>query len=162
MLRKVCAIALIAVSVSACCSSRSVVKESSDRVATYEQRDSVKEEVMVAVHDTIMETTTITYVLRQAQEPNEPEDTVKVTTVTERDRIRNRDAIAMQKTKTETVRDTVIIERRDSVDVKETLRQAQGDRARASPVVSALKWVFWIIIALAGFVIVIKMFNILK
>lgn len=123
-----------------------------------EARDSV----VVAIRDTVREVTTITYVLRQAQEPNEPEDTVKVTTVTERDRIRNRDAIAMQKTKVEIVRDTVIIEKRDSVLVQGSGFKVNGEKARASPVVQTLKWVFWIIIALAGLIIVIKLFNILK
>lgn len=111
--------------------------------------------MVVAEHDTIMEVTTIHV------RTNEAGDTVFRSVVMDRLRGRTRNAIAMQKTKTEVVRDTVIIEKRDSVNV-ETFRQAQGDRARASPVVSALKWVFWIIIALAGFVIVIKMFNILK
>ena len=107
----------------------------------------------VVVMDTVKEVTTITVDL------NEAGDTVRVSTVTDRLRGRSRDAIAVQKTKTEVRVDTVIIEKRDSVIV-ETLRQAQGDKARASPVVQTLKWVFWIIIALTGFVI--KVFNILK
>lgn len=141
---------------TACGSSREVAR-SSDRVATYstERAEKEKDSVVVAEHDTIMEVTTIHV------RTNEAGDTVFRSVVMDRLRGRTRNAIAVQKTKTEVVRDTVIIEKRDSVNV-ETLRQAQGDRARASPVVSALKWVFWIIIALAGFVIVIKMFNILK
>ena len=132
-----------------------MTRESSDRVATYEARDSFTAE-RVMVMDTVKEVTTITV------DRNEAGDTVRVSTVTDRLRGRSRDAIAVQKTKTEIVRDTVIIEKRDSVDVKETLRQAQGDKARASPVVSALKWIFWIIIVLTGMIIVIKMFNIIK
>lgn len=132
-----------------------MTRESSDRVATYEARDSFTAE-RVVVMDTVKEVTTITV------DRNEAGDTVRVSTVTDRLRGRSRDAIAVQKTKTEIVRDTVIIEKRDSVDVKETLRQAQGDKARASPVVSALKWIFWIIIVLTGMIIVIKMFNIIK
>ena len=65
-------------------------KSSEFRTESLESVQKV-DSVVVAVHDTIMETTTITYVLREAQEPDEPEDTVKVTTITERDRIRNRD-----------------------------------------------------------------------
>ena len=148
MLRKVCAIALIAVSVSACCSSRSVVKESSDRVATYEQRDSVKEEVMVAVHDTIMETTTIT--IRE----NEQGDTLRVSTVTDRLRARDRDAIAVQKTKVEIVRDTVYVEKRDSVSVKNT--NLTNLTNRPSGFILALRWIFWIIVAVIALVIVVR------
>ena len=112
--------------------------------------------VVVAERDTVREVTTVTIQLGAMG------DTVFRSVVTDRERGWSRDAIAVQKTKTEIVRDTVIIEKRDSVDVKETLRQAQGDKARASPVVSALKWIFWIIIALTGMIIVIKMFNIIK
>lgn len=141
---------------TACGSSREVAR-SSDRVATYstERAEKEKDSVVVAEHDTIMEVTTIHV------RTNEAGDTVFRSVVMDRLRGRTRNAIAVQKTKTEVVRDTVIIEKRDSVNV-ETFRQAQGDRVRASPVVQTLKWVFWIIIALTGFVIVIKMFNILK
>lgn len=148
MLRKVCAIALIAVSVSACCSSRSVVKESSDRVATYEQRDSVKEEVMVAVHDTIMETTTIT--IRE----NEQGDTLRVSTVTDRLRARDRNAIAVQRTKTEVKVDTVYVEKRDSVSVKNT--NLTNPTNRPSGFILALRWIFWIIVAVIALVIVVR------
>ena len=142
---------------TACGSSKEVAR-SSDRVATYstERAEKEKDSVVVAEHDTIMEVTTIHV------RTNEAGDTVFRSVVTDRTAARSRDAIAVQKMKTEIVRDTVIIEKRDSVDVKETLRQAQGDKARASPVVSALKWIFWIIIALTGMIIVIKMFNIIK
>ena len=112
--------------------------------------------VVVAVHDTIMETTTITYVLRQAQEPDEPEDTVKVTTVTDRLRSRDRDAIARQKTKTEVVRDTVYVQR-DSVIVKEVA--ANGDQSGKTTLHSTLKWLFWVIMAMIGLVITVKIFG---
>ena len=104
---------------------------------------------MVAVHDTIMETTTITV------DRNDTGDTLRLTTVTDRERVRNRDAIAVEKTKTEIVRDTVFVAVRDSVNVSQTLRQAQGEPGRKSGVVLTLKWVFWIIVALAGLIIVI-------
>ena len=125
-----------------------MTRESRDRVATYETRDSSMAE-RVVVMDTVKEVTTITV------DRNEIGDTLRVSTVTDRLRARNRDAIAVQKTKVEVVRDTVIVEKRDSVNV-EIFRQAQGDRARASPVVSALKWIFWIIIGLIGLVITIR------
>ena len=124
------------------------MKESSDRVATYEQRDSVKEEVMVAVHDTIMETTTIT--IRE----NEQGDTLRVSTVTDRLRARDRDAIAVQKTKVEIVRDTVYVEKRDSVSVKNT--NLTNLTNRPSGFILALRWIFWIIVAVIALVIVVR------
>ena len=130
-------------------------KSSEFRAESLESVQKV-DSVMVAVHDTIMETTTITYVLRQAQEPDEPEDTVKVTTITERDRIRNRDAIALQRTKTEIVRDTVYVQR-DSVTVKEVA--ANGNQSGKTTLHSTLKWLFWVIMALMGLVITVKFFG---
>lgn len=135
---------------TACGSSREVAR-SSDRVATYQTERAEKEvdSVVVAERDTIREVTTITIQLGATG------DTVFQSVVTDRLRGRSRDAIATQKTKVEVVRDTVVVEKRDSVNV-ETFRQAQGDRARASPVVSALKWIFWIIIGLIVLMIVVR------
>jgi len=127
---------------------------STDLRATQARTDSVKEEVMVAVHDTIMEVTTITV------DRNEIGDTLRMTTVTDRLRIKDRDAIAVQKTKTEVRVDTIYIEKRDSIEIRS--RPEGGQSQKGQTFSRGLKWVFWIIIALTGFVIVIKMFNILK
>ena len=55
------------------------------------------------------------------------------------------------------VRDTVYIEHRDSVMVEEIAGGVGNDgSARASPFVSALKWVFWIIVSVTVFIIVLK------
>ena len=84
MLRRTLVIALIALIVSACCSSREATREVSS-LRIQDSRDSVKvEKVVVAVHDTIMETTTIVV------DRNETGDTLKLSTVTERDRVRDR------------------------------------------------------------------------
>ena len=133
---------------TACGSSREVAR-SSDRVATYstERAEKEKDSVVVAEHDTIMEVTTIHV------RTNEAGDTVFRSVVTDRTAARSRDAIAVQKTKTEVVRDTVIIEKRDSIFVKNT--NLANPTNKASPFVSSLKWVFWIIIALAGLIITI-------
>lgn len=141
---------LIALIVSACSSQRKVTRESRDRVATYEQKDSVKKQVMVAVHDTIMEVTTIT--VREAANG----DTLRVSTVTDRLRGRSRDSIAVQKTKTE-VRDTVYIERKDSVQVQDSRFMVSGPEKRGATLVSALKWVFWIIVSLTVLIVVFKL-----
>ena len=149
MLRRMLVIALVALIASACSSQRSVVKESSDRVATYEQTDSVKEEVMVAVHDTIMEVTTIT--IRE----NELGDTLRVSTVTDRLRSRGRDAIAVQRTKTEVKVDTVYVERRDSVEIR-SRPSAGGGQSGGTALHTTLRLIIWIIIGLIGLVIVVK------
>lgn len=138
-------IAWIALSVSACCSSREV---SSDvRRLTAEVRDSVRvEQVMVAVRDTIVETTTIT--IRE----NEAGDTLRLSRVTERDRVRDRAQVKDREERVVVRTDTVFVEKRDSV----LIQKAQGPGARDSPVTTALKWVFWIVLALIGLGIVLR------
>jgi hypothetical protein len=125
-----------------------VVKESRDRVATYEQTDSVREQVMVAVHDTVMEVTTIT--VREAANG----DTLRVSTVTDRLNARSRDNIANSRMKTEVRVDTVFIEKRDSSFVENS--KMTSPTSRASPLVVTLKWVFWIIIGMIGLVAVVR------
>ncbi len=142
-------IVLVALIASACSSQRSVMRENSDRVATYEQTDSVKEEVMVAVHDTIMEVTTIT--IRE----NEQGDTLRVSTVTDRLRGRSRDAIAVQRTKTEVKVDTVYVEKRDSVEIR-SRPSAGGGQSGGTALHTTLRLIIWIIIGLIGLVIVVK------
>ena len=118
-----------------------------------DSRDSVRvEQVMVAVHDTIVETTTIT--IRE----NELGDTLRVSTVTDRLRARDRDAIAVQKTKTEVRVDTIYIEKRDSIEIRSRPEGQSGKTALHT----TLRLVLWIIIALTGFVIVIKVFNVFR
>lgn len=106
--------------------------------------DSVKEDVVVAVHDTIMEVTTIHI------RTNDAGDTVRMTTVTDRDRVtdRNRNDRAMYRSMVKT--DTVYVEKRDSVLIK------NEEKARASPFEKSLKWIFWIIIAMIGLIVVLR------
>ena len=106
--------------------------------------DSVKEDVVVAVHDTIMEVTTIPF------RTNDAGDTVRMTTVTDRDRVtdRSRNDRAMYRSMVKT--DTVYVEKRDSVLIK------NEEKARASPFEKSLKWIFWIIIAMIGLIVVLR------
>ena len=147
MSRRTLVIALGALIVSACCSQRSVSREN---IATYstERAEKKVDSVVVVERDTIMEVTTITV------DRNEIGDTVRVSTVTDRERVRNRDAIAVQRTKTEVQRDTVVVEKRDSVYIKNT--NLANPTNKASPVVSSLKWIFWIIVAVIALIIVVR------
>ena len=146
MLRSVLAIALTALIVSACCSSRQVTSEVRGR--TGEARDSVRvEQVMVAVHDTIKETTTIT--VRE----NEAGDTLRVSRVTERDRVRDRTHVKSMEVDVRVVRDTVYIAKRDSVLIK------NEEKARASPLLKNLKWILWIVVGLIALTMVLKIMR---
>ena len=160
MLRKTLAIALIALIASACSSSRTAVREVSSLrfqdSKVQEFKDSVKVEKMVAeVHDTVMETTTIVV------DRNEAGDTLKLSTVTERDRVRNRAQVMDQRERVVMKHDTVYIATRDSSYVQNT-NFTNGTNGRATPVVLTLKWVFWIIIAVIALIVTIKLSRIIR
>ena len=108
-------------------------------------RDTVREQVVVAVHDTLREVTTITVQLGQTG------DTVKVAQVTERDRFRDRKAVKDKEEKLVVRTDTVYIERKNSVVVKE------ANVSHQTPSIShLLKWIFGIIVALGALIIIIR------
>lgn len=130
--------------VSGCGSSRRTVT-SEVRGRTAEVRfDSVVVGTMEVVHDTIVETTIITV------DRNEVGDTLFRSVVTDRTKAKSRDHIAAYKTKTVIKTDTVFVERRDSVLVKNT------NQARASPFENTLKWVFFIVLALIGLILLLR------
>ena len=132
------AIGTIALCVSACGSSRQVAKT------------EAKDSVLVEQRDTLIEVTTITI------DRNEAGDTLKTSVVTDRTRARDRDRIAKQETKTIIKTDTVYVAVRDSVYVETPDRVGGDGSVRPSAFVSALKWVFWIIVSLTVFIVVIK------
>lgn len=149
MLRRMLVIVLAALIVSACCSSRQMaVSRSAELRASEVRSDSVKEQVVVAERDTVMVTKTITIT------KNEAGDTTFTSVVTEKERLRDRSRHDMATYRTEVRVDTVYIERRDSVDVKTT--NFTNGTNKPGGFVSALKWVFWIIIGLIGLGVVIK------
>lgn len=72
------------------------------------------ERLAVAVHDTIVEVTTIT--IRE----NEAGDTLRMAQITERTRTSVRDRVSDQRERVAVRTDTVYIEKRGSVEVKES------------------------------------------
>ena len=140
---------LTALIVSACSTSRQVSATSDVRSETTEVRDSsLVEQVMVAVCDSITETTTI--IIRE----NEVGDTIARSMVTDRTRARSHDAIAVQKTKTEVCVDTVYIEKRDSIEIRSRPEGAKD--GWGNQLARVLRLVLWIVIGLIGLVIVVR------
>ena len=92
---------------------------------------------MVAVRDTVREVTTVTIAT------NEFGDTVKVVQITDRTRAASRDNVAAYKTKTVIKTDTVFVERRDSILVKNT-----NVKSRDSPFQRVLRLILWIVVGL--------------
>lgn len=115
-------------------------------------RDTVREQVVVAVHDTVMETKTITIT------KNEDGDTTFTSIVTERDRVRDRAAVRDKEEKLIVHTDTGYIERRDSVLIQDSGFKVQGVQGaeKKSNFVSSLKWIFAIVCAIIVLIILIK------
>ena len=114
-------------------------------------RDTVREQVMVAVRDTIREVTTITV------DRNDKGDTLKVVQITDRERVRSRADVRSKKEEVRVVRDTVYVEKRDSLLVKsEELRVKSSLSQHTSAISHLLKWVFWIVVAVIVLIVVIR------
>lgn len=152
-------IVLAALIVSACCSSRqTAVSRATELRASEVRSDSVKEQVVVAERDTVMVTKTITIT------KNEAGDTTFTSVVTEKERLRDRSRHDMATYRTEVRVDTVYIERRDSVSTTNLAFPSAADRwftngtnqSGGTALHTTLKWVFWIILALIGLGVVIK------
>ena len=136
---------LVALIVSACSSSQSTAVSEFQDSRVQGSRDSVRvEQVMVAVHDTMMETKTITIT------KNVDGDTLRLTQITDRTRA---SAMSDVRSKKEDVRvrvDTVYVEKRDSVLME---RHQTSDISHQT---SILKWIFFIIVSLIVLIVVIK------
>ena len=135
---------------SACGSSRqAAVSRLAELRINESMEERSRESVVVAVHDTMMETKTITIT------KNVDGDTLRLTQITDRTRA---SAMSDVRSKKEDVRvrvDTVYVEKRDSSYVQNT-NGTNDTNSRASPFVSSLKWVFWIILGLIVLIVVIK------
>ena len=150
---KVFTIVLIGMSalfVSACGSSRqAAVSRLAELRINESMEERSRESVVVAVHDTMMETKTITIT------KNVDGDTLRLTQITDRTRA---SAMSDVRSKKEDVRvrvDTVYVEKRDSSYVQNT-NGTNDTNSRASPFVSSLKWIFFIIVSLIVLIVVIK------
>ena len=121
---------------------------------TSERRDSVRlEQMVVAVHDTIVEVTTI---LVQTDAAG---DTVKVDKVTDRTRTSARDRVRDRQERVVVRTDTVFVEKRDSVFVRApSATEASG----GGTLVRSLKWIFWIVAGVLALVLVFKFSKVFK
>ena len=119
----------------------------------------MRENVVVTVLDTVKEVTTITVVLRQAQEPTAPDDTVRITTVTDRTRASDRSQLRVKSEKLKVERDTVYVEKQSetsSTVVAGSSTEITPD-GTIRPKGVILKWIFWILCAIIVLIIVIRL-----
>jgi hypothetical protein len=150
---------------TACGTSKTLVHDSSLRIHESERVAEARDSVVIEVRDTLKEITTVTVLLRQAQDPKDDPDTLKVSTVTDITRASDRSQLRDKSEKIIVRVDTVYVERRDSFRVDRG--QVTGDSSRpsatrASPFVSALKWVFWIIVAIGALIMGWKVCKVFK
>ena len=142
---------------SSCVSQRQASEVSSDKFqvsSVEETRDSLREEISQNLNENLTEHEVVTWTIVQ-----EPGDTVKVERVTDRTR-ETGSKFQVQGSKvevrTEVVRDTVYVERIDTVKVSISRLQV-ADSARASPAwVKGLKWLFFVLLAIVTLIIIIR------
>ena len=139
-----------------CGVSRTATNTSVESRVAEERITEARDSVVVELRDTLKEVTTVTV------DRNDVGDTLRITTVTDRTRASVRDRVRDVEVKIVEKTDTVYVERKDSVRVQEFQGSSVQGAARASPFVSALKWVFWIIIAIGGLVIIFKVSKVFK
>ena len=107
-------------------------------------RESERDSVVVTERDTVREVTTVMIQLGAGG------DTTFQSVVTDRERLRDRSRSDRATHRSEVRVDTVYVERRDSVLVK------NSNQARASPLLKNLKWILWIVVGLIALTMVLK------
>jgi hypothetical protein len=108
---------------------------------------------VVAIHDTVMVTKTITIT------KNEVGDTTFTSIVTDRDRTRDRVAVRDAREKSVTRVDTVYIERRDSTSVSSFRFQDSSGEDKSTwggRFRSTLKWIFALLCVIVVLIITVK------
>ena len=121
-----------------------------ESVASVERVDSV----IVTVFDTITITKTIT--IRE----NEAGDTLRMTTVTDRERVRMMAGVRSKRENVNVCKDTVYIERKAEKTVAaagpDTEIDADGNLKHRTSAISLLRWVVALVVAVIVLIIVIR------
>lgn len=129
---------------TACGTSKRVVREAQILHTTESRVAEARDSLVVAVRDTVKEATTVTVLLRQPPSPGAPPDTIRVTTVTNRDRISTQARHASGT-------------RHVSGDRNLAPLPVPGDRNLAPTWLAALKWLVALVVALGALVLIVKM-----
>ena len=144
-------IATIALCMTGCVSSRKATSERLQLTA-YSLQDTVREQVVVTVFDTITITKTIT--IRES----ESGDTLRMTTVTDKTKATTRDRYHDVQEKVVVKTDTVYVER-DSVVVKNTncTNPTNGSKSSRGSIIQGLKWLFFVLLAVIALILLIRL-----
>lgn len=131
------------------CGTQRSVRSDVRSLTLLETRDTVHEQVMVAVHDTLMVTKTIT--IRE----NEAGDTIRMTTIMDRERVRSMADVRSKKEEARVV-DSIYIERNDSIRTQNA-RFADREENRSSSLVSVLKWLLAMMVVLSMLIVIVRL-----
>lgn len=117
--------------------------------------------MIVMVFDTITITKTITVVLRQAQEPSEPDDTVRVTQITDKTKATTRDRYHDVQEKVVVKTDTVYVEKDSLRLTAYSLPGTEIDKdgnvtKKVNRFAQSLKWLFLTLVAIIAIIILIR------
>lgn len=129
---------------TACGTSKRVVREAQILHTAESRVAEARDSLVVAVRDTVKEATTVTVLLRQPPSPGAPPDTIRVTTVTNRDRISTQARHASGT-------------RHVSGDRNLAPLPVPGDRNLTPTWLAALKWLVALVVALGALVLIVKM-----
>ena len=132
------------------CGTQRSVRSDVRSLTLLETRDTVQEQVMVAVHDTLMVTKTIT--IRE----NEAGDTIRMTTIMDRERVRSMADVRSKKEEARVVVDSIYIERNDSIRTQNA-RFADREENRSSSLVSVLKWLLAMMVVLSMLIVIVRL-----
>ena len=133
------------------CGSTQNVQRADVRSMKAESMESVqnRDSIVIADKDTLCEVTTITI------QTDEKGDTLRVSTVTDRTRARTRSDIRSKSEDVKVIRDTMYIEKRDSM--RSEVRGLRSDHhTSAFNIQTTLKWICLIIVSLTVLLIVVK------
>ena len=138
-------------------SQRHLKTETSSHISEV-TRDTLREQVMVVVFDTVREVTTITIC------ENEQGDTLRATTITDRSRASSRDHYHDVKEKVLVRTDTVYIEKEIDKQVAVAGPNVEIDEQgnvtrRVNRISQTLKWVFFATFAIAVLLVVLKLYR---
>ena len=140
----------IALCVCSCSTSRKIATSSNEQLRVLSQEsEEVRAESLELAGDTLTEVTMVTVQL------NEAGDTLKVSTVTDRTKVKTRERTKDVEVKIVEKTDTVYVAVRDSVSSSNT--NFTNPTNQKSNFVTALKWIFTIVCAIIVLIIVIKL-----
>ena len=129
---------------------RTVTREATDVRILESTEVTARDSVVVELRDTLVETTTITI------DRNEVGDTLKVVQVTDRERVRSMSDVRSKKEEVRVVRDTVYVERTDSVRVERGQVRGDGYQSGGTALHRTLKWMLAIAFLLLASVVFVR------